>query len=433
MPDFIKRYLIWRRVVGPLVTLLCATAIYFLFRLVGEIPIAAPILLGAIVLSAYRGGTASGLASAAIAIAFGAYHLSEPGTLFQFDPVNLTRFIVLVLTGTSVALTVGLLHASQRSAVQIERQARTEVEAVNRELGMLHAALEQVDYGVVLLDRELRAIFINRAFRIIWDLPDAKADGKPAFIGLMYHGRDTNAYAIPQAELDAYVAHRMALVRTGDETPLDLRLSNGEVIRFRCKTLPDGGRMLSYSSVTDLVRQAEILQTLATTDPMTGVYNRRRFFALAEVEWSRFDRYERPLSMLMVDIDHFKQVNDQFGHDVGDDVIKRFAALCRTMKRETDILARVGGEEFAILLPETGLEDAARLAERLRAAVDKSATDDAHPLPRITISVGVAQAGSDVASVRQLMKCADEALYRAKRDGRDRAVVFTAGEARRVA
>jgi len=303
----------------------------------------------------------------------------------------------------------------------------------NSELLMLRAALEQVDYGVVLLDHELRALFINRAFRRMWNLPDEKADSKPAFVALMYHGRDTKAYAVPPGELDAYVAHRMALVRRGDERPLDLRLSNGEVIRFKCKTLPAGGRMLSYASVTDLVTQAEELQTLATTDPLTGVCNRRHFFALAEAEWTRFQRHERPLSMLMIDIDHFKAINDRLGHDTGDKAIVHVAELCRATKREGDILARVGGEEFALLLPETSCKDAAVVAERLRGLVADADTAHARKLPRMTISVGVAEAGGEVNSVPKLMKCADGALYEAKRRGRDRVAVAGTQEGRQVA
>jgi diguanylate cyclase (GGDEF)-like protein len=225
----------------------------------------------------------------------------------------------------------------------------------------------------------------------------------------------------------------MALVRRGDETPLDLALANGEVLRFKCKTLPGGGRMLSYSSITDLVRQAEELRTLATTDPLTGAYNRRHFFALAEAEWQRFSRYERPISLLMLDIDHFKAVNDQHGHDAGDRAIAMVADACRKAKRDTDVLARVGGEEFAILLPETNAADAAQFAERLRRAVVEPEARDIRQPAKVTISIGVAQASAEANSIAKLMKQADSALYAAKRQGRDRVVVAGAASDRQVA
>jgi len=423
----------WRRAVGPLATVAAGIFVLLMTRYLTPAPIGAPIFLWAIVLSAYYGGLWSGLVSAVIAISFGALYLSEPGQPFHFPPDNLLRLVVLAIVGTAIAATVGLLHVREKRALRTERAARHEAEVANRELSMLRAALDQVDYGVVLLDRELRALFINRAFRRIWNLPDEKADAKPAFIALMYHGRDTMAYAVPPDELDTYVAHRMALVRRGDEQPLDLRLSNGEVIRFKCKTLPGGGRMLSYASVTDLVTQAEELQALATTDPLTGVCNRRHFFALAEAEWTRFQRNKRPLSMLMIDIDHFKAVNDRLGHDAGDKAIVRVAELCRKAKREGDVLARVGGEEFAILLPETSIKDAAVMAERLRGLVADPNTASLQKLPHMTISIGIAQAGGGAGSIRKLMKQADGALYEAKRRGRDRVAIAGTEAGREVA
>ena len=425
-------YLTWRRAVGPLATVATIGVAVLLNRYVTQAQIAAAMLMWAIVLSAYYGGFASGMVSAVISLLFGLVHLSEPGQFLVFSDASLPRILVLAIVGPAIAATVGLLHNREQRALETEREARERTEAANHELLTLRAALEQVDYGVVLLDRELRAVFINRAFRKIWNLPDNKADGKPAFVALMYHGRDTKAYAVSADELDKYVAQRVAMVRRGDETPIDLRLANGEVLRFKCKTLPSGGRMLSYASVTDLVRQAEELQKLATTDPLTGLYNRRHFFAQGEVEWSRFSRYERPLSMLMIDIDHFKSINDRFGHDVGDKVIARIAEVCRTAKRDTDILARIGGEEFAILLPETSAEDAALFGERLRQAMAEAAPRDLRSLPKVTISIGVAQAGGGIDSIPKLMK-ADTALYDAKRQGRDRVVIAATDRGRQVA
>ena len=126
----------------------------------------------------------------------------------------------------------------------------------------LRLALDHIPLEIVLLDSSLRAQFINRAFRSIWRLPEAKAECRPAFVTLMYHGRDTRAYEVPDADLDTYVERRVAHVRAGDPTPIDLRLSNGEIIRFQCTKLPDGGRMLSYTDVTDIVARADELERL---------------------------------------------------------------------------------------------------------------------------------------------------------------------------
>jgi len=118
----------------------------------------------------------------------------------------------------------------------------------------LSAALDQVDIGIVLLDSDTRAEFINRAFREYFSLPDDKADSRPPFIALMYHGRDTGAFELPEEELSAFIAQRTEMIRSGDSTPININLADGQVLRFSCTALPDGGRMLSYTPVTDLVR-----------------------------------------------------------------------------------------------------------------------------------------------------------------------------------
>ena len=230
---------------------------------------------------------------------------------------------------------------------------------------------------------------------------------------------------MPGAALDAYVAERVRMVGVGDASQIDIRLSTGDTIRFKCKVLPDGGRMLSYTEVTDLVQRADEWEDLASVDGLTGLFNRRHFLELAESEWSRFDRYERPLSLMMIDVDRFKSINDRFGHDVGDRVIEHVASICREGKRTSDIVARIGGEEFVMLLPETPLESAMLVAERLRRRIADSPLLDAAARVALTASIGVAEAGSRTDGVASLMKDADEALYRAKNAGRDRVVAAT--------
>jgi PAS domain-containing protein len=133
------------------------------------------------------------------------------------------------------------------------------------ELVMLRAALDLVPIGIVLLDAEMRAQFINRAFRRMWRLPDEKAESHPPFIALLYHGRDTRAYAVRSDDIDRYVAERVEHVKSGNAKPRDLRPSNGEVIRIHCTALPSGGRMLCYTYVTDLVKDADELAMLRSS------------------------------------------------------------------------------------------------------------------------------------------------------------------------
>jgi diguanylate cyclase (GGDEF)-like protein len=300
--------------------------------------------------------------------------------------------------------------------------AQAEEERRKIESDALLTALDRVQYGVVLLDPELHARFINRAYRRLWKLPDEAADERPTFSALMHHGGSVNAYPEQRGGIDKYIESRVSQVREGATAPLDIRHNNGEVIRFQCAPLPDGGRMLSYVPVTDLFRSADELRRLATIDGLTGIHNRRHFMELAEAEWSRFQRYHRALSLVMFDIDHFKAVNDRYGHDAGDMVLAEFAKIALDMTRASDVVARIGGEEFAMLLPETNIAAAVAVADRLRRSVEERVIAAGAQTLRITVSAGAAQAIASMSGVARLMKAADEALYAAKHGGRNRVV-----------
>lgn len=160
----------------------------------------------------------------------------------------------------------------------------------------------------------------------------------------------------------------------------------------------------------------------ALLDELTGVANRRHFFHSAEEEFERFHRYKHPFSLLMLDLDHFKRINDQFGHPIGDKVLKDLSIVVDRCKRDTDLFGRLGGEEFALLLPETGLSGATDIAVRLRRACHGIRIPGAAD-KRITISIGATQARLDDADFDDVLSRADAALYRAKNNGRDRVEV----------
>ena len=164
------------------------------------------------------------------------------------------------------------------------------------------------------------------------------------------------------------------------------------------------------------------LGMLATTDGLTALSNRRHFEELARAEWTRFQRYGRPLSLLLLDIDNFKSINDRFGHDAGDLVLKAVAFICKTTKRQTDVAARIGGEEFVLLLPETDEAAAEIAAERLRKAIQVNTRALPGENLEVTVSIGVAGASLAMSGFEVLLKRADEALYEAKRTGRNRVV-----------
>jgi diguanylate cyclase (GGDEF)-like protein len=191
--------------------------------------------------------------------------------------------------------------------------------------------------------------------------------------------------------------------------------------------------VIILTSVGFLVVQKDRAEAAATklaiTDPLTGTFNRRTFLDLAENEIARARRSRAPLSLVMFDLDHFKNINDKYGHLAGDHVLKRFVEIAKMCLRQEDLLVRYGGEEFCLLLPETDTENAAALAERIRGATEYSAftirDGKSEKAVRVTVSGGVAKLGDDPSDdIGTLVARADEAMYAAKAAGRNQIAVF---------
>jgi diguanylate cyclase (GGDEF)-like protein len=187
-----------------------------------------------------------------------------------------------------------------------------------------------------------------------------------------------------------------------DPTDLDLLLA-------RTRTL------LEFKAYLDVCEEA------AFTDHLTGLANRRRFERQLEREVGRVERFERPFTLLMIDIDNFKNLNDNFGHDIGDDAIRRLSKVLCEGTRGIDLAARIGGEEFAVLLVETSKDGGFEVAERLRTAIKSLEIPHAG---QITASFGVAECPGDAQTAADILKAADVALYEAKRNGRDQVVAL---------
>jgi PAS domain-containing protein len=245
----------WRAVSGPALTAATALLAILLDRgvlvpLLVRVPSPAPLFVCIVAFAGSLGGVSSGMASAAIAVAGSALFFLNHGGVAGYATADLVRLGMLAVTAAGTAAVTGSMR--ERLLAAFAHQRRHYATAAR-----LSAALDQVNIGIVLLDAETRADFINRAFRDYFALPDEKAEGRPPFVALMYHGRDTGAFELPEDELGAFIAQRMETVRSGDSTPINIKLSNGEVLRFVCTALPDGGRMLSYTPVTDLVRRGD--------------------------------------------------------------------------------------------------------------------------------------------------------------------------------
>lgn len=245
-----------------------------------------------------------------------------------------------------------------------------------------------------------------------------------AFYGLDPLGIPVTALSDGSAER---VRRSLAEARAGRPGPVVARhrVANGGLrdVEILVGTLEHQGRILlalDVHDVGDRVRLEEELRHLAAHDPLTGAFNRRAFVDAAVRERARASRSGLGLSVLLLDLDRFKMVNDTHGHGAGDGVLVHFVQLLNQMLRTSDILGRTGGEEFAVLLPQTDRAAAMAIAERLRAAVEATpAPHVPHPIA-VTVSIGVAEVAPGEDGIDGALNRADRALYRAKDLGRNR-------------
>ncbi|MBN1207172.1 MAG: diguanylate cyclase [Myxococcaceae bacterium] len=215
------------------------------------------------------------------------------------------------------------------------------------------------------------------------------------------------------------------LVKPFDMLELGARVKSMLRLKALQDALVEKNRELDRAN-KELARKREELLALSRTDPLTGLSNRRYFEERLSEEFARARRYRSPLSLVMLDIDYFKRINDTFGHPFGDEVLRAVSQVARARLREVDLLARYGGEELIALLPETGPADALRACERVREAIealqlDYHALDGGTRAVRCTASLGVASIpSSSLQSIEDLLRAADECLYSAKGAGRNR-------------
>ncbi|NEU12284.1 diguanylate cyclase [Methylobacterium sp. BTF04] len=230
-----------------------------------------------------------------------------------------------------------------------------------------------------------------------------------------------------QALADAYrrgYREQRRLVRMSDRMQLDLQKANHCLAEQR-RDLQALNAALS-GEIEHRTRLESELRRLADTDDLTSALARRRFMEIAAREWLRHERSGAPVCVLMLDLDRFKLLNDSYGHAVGDAALVAFVATCRANLRTLDIIGRTGGEEFAIVLPDTDLDTGHAVAERMRAAVAATAVPAEEGVIAMSVSIGIAQALAGE-TLESAMRRADAALYVAKRAGRNR-VALTPNE-----
>ena len=350
----------------------------------------------------------------------------------------------------------------------------------------LSEAFDLLDLGVAVLDRDMRVQMVNRHFAELWPMPPCIVPTVEELVGaaagsLHPGGTSNNTEADTANALDGLAA----AIGAGEIPSTQIRLSDGTRLLLRCRVRRNGGRvltcadLLSPETIADQTHQArdfaeraavdlrfsnETLESqasylaslaeaadanaqaaeeanrqlerevaerrllesklrhMATTDALTGTLNRAQFLTLGQRELDRVRERGLDLAVLMLDIDHFKAINDHYGHAVGDDALRHLVAGLRVGTRRIDLLGRLGGEEFALVLPAIAAEAAAVVAERLRSHIA------GHPVPHathkinMTISIGVAMLGGSERTVEQLLARADGLLYAAKHAGRNRVV-----------
>jgi len=176
-----------------------------------------------------------------------------------------------------------------------------------------------------------------------------------------------------------------------------------------------------HLKVGDALRES--LENQAARDPLTDLFNRRQVFTIVEDELQRYRRYGERCSLILIDADYFKRVNDELGHCAGDVTLKRIADVCGQAVRDSDVVGRFGGEEFIIVLPHTDAAEAAVVAERIRATMSRADVVWQDRKIHVTLSLGVAEVGPGADSFDELLKAADQALYAAKHAGRNRVAV----------
>ncbi|QHC49754.1 diguanylate cyclase [Billgrantia tianxiuensis] len=322
-----------------------------------------------------------------------------------------------------------LIHAEVTAYRQTEADGTAEFSGIVEDVTAQHAAqlnqdrlthlLDASPDIVAIADAEQRVAYINKAGRELLGalpeaLPDALATAHPLWACRLIQEQGI-PYALEHGHWYAETA-----VRTCDgEIPVS------QLIVAR---RDENGVLDSIATIMRDISQAKRYQAEleyhAGHDPLTGAVNRNRFIDLLTRERQKAHRESKPLSLVMFDIDRFKHVNDSFGHSVGDMVLSKLVRTCGALLREVDVLARWGGEEFMLLLPDTPLAGAVTLAERLRRAVEK---ENFSPVPGITSSFGVAELGPDEPE-SQCYKRLDEALYRAKDEGRNRVCMAESAE-----
>lgn len=325
------------------------------------------------------------------------------------ETIKLGAYDYIVKTEESLsALAVPLKHALQRH--ELERRAQT-----------LQQIVEHASDGIITLDMSGQVLTANHAVEPMFGFTPEEIVGQS--VKKLFPGeaaaRDISQMLASGASGVGWKGELSAHSKVGDERQINMSVS---ILRDR---LAKPTALIAIArDMTERRRLLDKLKRLSVTDNLTDLYNHRFFHDRLHYEFMRAQRYGAPLGCIMVDVDFFKSVNDTHGHLVGDEVLRELAKLIKQATREVDVVSRYGGEEFAVLLPNTDITGALRCAENIWKTVGGAGINTEEGALSITVSVGVAEFSPDVRSEEELHRRADDALLAAKRRGRNNVCVW---------
>jgi diguanylate cyclase (GGDEF)-like protein len=272
--------------------------------------------------------------------------------------------------------------------------------------------IKNMQEGILVTDIEGLIIYSNPAVQKIFGERGTQINGHP--VGNIL------AQWLPEAFQAWNNGKEEVQLILGEAQPQFFRLTVSQLVGNADETV---GSLLTLYNNTDQKNYERRLNELAICDPLTGSYNRRYFYEMAHAYFNQMLRSSKPLSIVMIDLDHFKHINDTFGHARGDLVLQKVAAVCKSLVRTQDIFSRYGGEEFVLAMPETSLRDALMVAERLRRAIE--ALKNEVESISVTASLGVVETiGEAELTLDVLLNRADEAMYLSKHAGRNRVTAW---------
>lgn len=321
---------------------------------------------------------------------------TKPRTFSQKDKQNLTDFAAMVMDALETRLIIDRAETAERRFID---------------------AMESLPNGFVLYDKDDRLVICNQRYREIYAESAPFIVPGASFEEIIRKGVENGQYLEAVGREEAFIAERLHKHQNPGD-PIEQHLAGDRWLSVQERRTSEGGLVGFRIDITTLKRQERELVRLAWTDSLTGVMNRHRFMELAGKEVDRARRHGSQMSLLLLDADHFKHINDRYGHAAGDVVLKDLVERWGKSLRSHDLIGRIGGEEFGILLPEVDLHNAVCTANRLRKEIAELPFAFEGQLLRVTVSIGVATlaAGDDLPA---LMRRADLALYRAKEAGRD--------------